>query len=100
METSWVVVRDLLFSPLWKSKKTKSALLYLLPSRFKGWREVLHAEIGDPSKRNGMEEDILAWLKFLKANARRASVESVLDYLHHIKAQGQKPDSVRASLRW
>jgi hypothetical protein len=38
---------------------------------------VLHAEIGDPYKRNGMEQDVLAWLKFLKVNARRASVESV-----------------------
>jgi hypothetical protein len=46
----------------------------MFPSRFKRWREVLHAEIGDPSKRNGMEQDIFAWLKFLKANARRASV--------------------------
>ncbi|MHB8091770.1 MAG: integron integrase, partial [Syntrophales bacterium] len=61
---------------------------------------MLHSEIGDPSKRNGMEQDIFAWLKFLKANARRASVESVLDYLHHIEEQGQKTDSVRASLRW
>jgi hypothetical protein len=71
----------------------------MLPSRFKRWREVLHAEIGDPSKRNGMEQDILVRLKFLKANARRASVESVLDYLHHIEEQGQKTGSVRASLR-
>jgi hypothetical protein len=94
------VVRDPLFSPLWKSKKAKSALRHMLPYRFKRWRNVLHAEIGDPSKRNGMERDILAWLKFLKANARRASVESVLDYLHHIKEQGQKLDSVHASLRW
>ncbi len=67
---------------------------------FPRWREVLHSEISDPSKRNGMEQDIFAWLKFLKANARRASVESVLDYLHHIEEQGQKTDSVRASLRW
>jgi hypothetical protein len=72
----------------------------MLPSRFKRWREVLHAEIGDPSKRNGMEQDIFAWLKFLKTNVWRASVESVLDYLHHIERQGQKTSSVRASLRW
>jgi hypothetical protein len=45
---------------LWRSRKTRSALLHMLPSRFKGWREVLHAEIGDISKRNGMEQDILA----------------------------------------
>jgi hypothetical protein len=94
------VVRDLIFSPLWKSKKTKSALLRMPPSRFKGWREVLHAEIDALSKRSGMEQDIFAWLKFLKANARRASVESILDYLHHIEEQGQKTGSVHASLRW
>jgi hypothetical protein len=70
------------------------------PVSFPRWREVLHAEIGDPSKRKGMEQDILAWLKFLKANTRRASVEFVLDYLHHIEREGQETDSVRASLRW
>jgi hypothetical protein len=42
--------------------------------------------ISTPSKRNGMEQDILARLKFLKANARRASVESVSpDYLHYVE---------------
>ncbi|MBW6486129.1 MAG: hypothetical protein K0B01_08295, partial [Syntrophobacterales bacterium] len=61
---------------------------------------MLDSEIGDPSKRNGMEQDIFAWLKFLKANSRRASVESVLDFLHHIEGEGQETDSVRASLRW
>jgi hypothetical protein len=60
MATSWIVVRDLLFSPVWKSWKTRSAVRHMLPSRFKRWREVLHAEIGDPSKRNGMEQDIPA----------------------------------------
>jgi|GEM_PF-472140 len=70
------------------------------PVSFPRWREVLHSEISDPSKRNGMEQDIFAWLKFLKVNSRRASVESVLDYLHHIGEQGQKTDSVRTSLRW
>jgi hypothetical protein len=71
-----------------------------VPVSFPGWREVLHSEIGDSSKRNGMEQDTFAWLKFLKAKGRSASVESVLDYLHHIEEQGQKTDSVRASLRW
>jgi integrase len=61
---------------------------------------VLHSEIGDPPGINGIEQDIFAWLKFLKANARRASGESVLDYLHHIEGEGQKTDSVRASRRW
>jgi len=70
------------------------------PVSFPRWREVLHSEISDPSQRNGMEQDILAWLKFLKVNSRRASVESVLDYLHHVGEQGQKTDSVRTSLRW
>jgi hypothetical protein len=60
LATSLVVVRDLIFSPLWKRRKTRSALLHMLPSRFKGWREVLQAEIGDPSKRNGREQDIFA----------------------------------------
>ncbi len=46
-----------------------------------------------------MVQDILAWLNFLKAAGRRASVESVLDYLHHIEEQGQKTDSVHTSLR-
>ncbi|MBW6487424.1 MAG: phage integrase N-terminal SAM-like domain-containing protein, partial [Syntrophobacterales bacterium] len=32
--------------------------------------------------------------------SRRASVESVLDFLHHIEGEGQETDSVRASLRW
>jgi len=50
----------------------------MLPSRFKRWRKVLHAEIGDPSKRNGTEQNIFFWMKFFKANARRASVEPVL----------------------
>jgi len=30
------------------------------PVSFPRWREVLHSEIGDPSKRNGMEQDIFA----------------------------------------
>jgi glutathionylspermidine synthase len=60
MATSLVVVRDLLFSPVWESRKTNSALLHILLSRFKRGREVLHAEIGDTSKRNGMEQDIVA----------------------------------------
>jgi len=68
------------------------------PASFPRWREVLHSEISDPSKRNGMEQDIFAWLKFLKVNSRRASVEFVLDYLHHIGEHGQKTDSVRTSL--
>ncbi|MBW6487338.1 MAG: hypothetical protein K0B01_14430, partial [Syntrophobacterales bacterium] len=65
------------------------------PVSFLRWREVLDSEIGYPSKRNGMEQDIFAWLKFLKANSRRASVESVLDFLHHIEGEGQETDSVR-----
>jgi integron integrase len=78
----------------------KAGIAANAPVSFPGWREVLHSEIGDPRKLSGMEQDIFAYLRFLEVNSRRASVESVLDYLHHLEEQGQKTDSVRASLRW
>jgi hypothetical protein len=51
------------------------------PVSFPRWREVLQSECSDPAERRTREQEIFAWLKFLKAAHRRASVESVLDYL-------------------
>jgi hypothetical protein len=43
-----------------EKQEDKVGVAHMLPSRFKRWREVLHAEIGDTSKRDEMEQDILA----------------------------------------
>jgi len=70
------------------------------PVSFPGWREVLQSECPDPAVLRTREQDIFAWLKFLKAAHRRASIESVLDYLHSLENEEKNTDSVRASLRW
>lgn len=70
------------------------------PIPFPRWREVLQSECSDPAVLRAREEDIFAWLKFLKAAHRRASVESLLDYLHNLEEEGKNTDSVRSSLRW
>ncbi len=67
---------------------------------FPRWREVLRSECSDPAVLRTREQDIFAYLKFLKAAHRRASVESVLDYLHQLDEKGKETNSVRASLRW
>jgi hypothetical protein len=68
--------RSVIFTSI-KMREAKVGVTVHAPVSFLRWREVLQAEIGDLSKRNGMEPDVLAWLKFLKASARRASVEYV-----------------------
>jgi len=70
------------------------------PISFPRWREVLQAECPVPAELRTREQDIFAWLKFLKATHHRASVESVLDYLQTLEEKGKNTDSVRSSLRW
>ena len=70
------------------------------PVSFPRWREVLHSECPDPAELRTREQEIFAWLKFLKAAHRQASVDSVLDYLHTLEEEGKSTDSVRSSLRW
>ena len=60
----------------------------------------MKSEYSDPETIRRLEQDIFAWLKFLKAAHSRASVESVLDYLHELEKEGKGTSSVRASLRW
>ncbi len=52
------------------------------PVSFPRWGEVLKSEYSDPEAIRKLEQDVFAYLKFLKAAHFRASVESTLDYLH------------------
>jgi integron integrase len=70
------------------------------PVSFPRWREVLHSEYADTDQRSFLEQDIFAWLKFLKASRRRASITSVLDYLQQLEENGHKTERMRVSLRW
>ncbi len=70
------------------------------PVSFPRWREVLQSECPDPAELRTREQEIFAWLKFLKAAHRRASVDSVLDYLRTLEEKGKRTDSARSSLRW
>lgn len=70
------------------------------PVSFPRWREILRTEFTDPVKLKGVEQDIFGYLKFLKGAGRRASVETVLDYLHELEEKGIRTDSVRSALRW
>jgi len=70
------------------------------PVSFPRWREVLKSEYSDPEAIRKLEQDIFAYLKFLKAAHFRASVESVLDYLSELEKEGKGTSSVRQSLRW
>jgi len=70
------------------------------PVSFPRWREVLHSECSNPAVLRTQEQNIFAYLKFLKTTHRRASVDSVLDYLHTLEEEGKSTDSVRSSLRW
>jgi integron integrase len=83
-----------------QKSKDKVSTATNAPISFPRWREVLQSECPDPAVLRAREQDIFAWLKFLKTAHRRASVESVLDYLHTLKEEGKNTDSVRASLRW
>ncbi|MBW6486557.1 MAG: tyrosine-type recombinase/integrase [Syntrophobacterales bacterium] len=83
-----------------KSQKTKSALLQTPPFRFPDGGKSCNRDAPDPAVLRTWEQDIFAWLKFLKAAHRRTSIESVLDYLHSLENEEKNTDSVRASLRW
>lgn len=83
-----------------KKSKDKVAVAANAPVSFPRWREVLLAECADPAVLQRREQDIFAWLKFLKAAHRRASVEAVLDYLHILEQEGKNTDAIRSSLRW
>jgi len=61
---------------------------------------VLRSECPDAAELRLREQEIFAYLKFLKAAHRRASVESVLDYLHELAGQGRDTGTVRQALRW
>ncbi|MHB8829163.1 MAG: integron integrase [Syntrophales bacterium] len=60
----------------------------------------MKSEYSDPEAIRKLEQDIFAWLNFLKATHCRASAESVLDYLHELEKEGESTSSVRKSLRW
>jgi site-specific recombinase XerD len=83
-----------------KKSEDKVASAASTPVSFHGWREVLQAECTEPAVLHAREGDIFAWLKFLNASHRRASVEAVLDYLHALEEAGENTNSVRSSLRW
>jgi len=83
-----------------RKSKDKVATPINTPVSFPRWREVLQSECSDPAELRTREQEIFAWLKFLKAAHRRASVESVFDYLHTLENEGKNTDSVRSSLRW
>ena len=70
------------------------------PISFPRWREVLHSEQLGAALTRSHESEIFAYLKYLKAMRRRASVESVLDYLHNLAEQGRPPEPARQALRW
>ncbi|MDD2468797.1 MAG: hypothetical protein PHI97_32890 [Desulfobulbus sp.] len=48
----------------------------------------------------GHESEIFAFLKYLKAIRRQASVASVLEYLRSLEEQGKPIVAARAALRW
>jgi hypothetical protein len=70
------------------------------PVSFPRWREVLHSEQLNPALARSLEGEIFAYLKYLKAVRRRASVESVLEYLRHLEGQGRETEAARSALRW
>jgi len=81
---------------------SKDKLLYFsqAPVSFPRWREVLQAQFPDAAEMQQREQDVFGYLKFLKASSRRASVESVLDYLNDLENKGRATDTVRVALRW
>jgi hypothetical protein len=68
-----------------QKSKDKVSTAANIPVAFPRWREVLISECSDPVELRARERDIFAWLKFLKATHRRASVEFVLDYPHSLE---------------
>lgn len=70
------------------------------PVSFPRWREVLAAEDLAPGRVRGYEREIFGYLKYLKASRQRASVATVLDYLHELEVQGKETGNVREALRW
>jgi integron integrase len=72
----------------------------MAPVSFPRWQEVLHSEQLNPALVRSHEGEIFAYLKYLKAVRRRASVESVLEYLRHIEGQGRATETARSALRW
>ncbi len=71
------------------------------PVSFPRWREVLQSDAGlTASLLRSYEKEIFAFLKFLKATRRRATVANVLDYLHTLTEQGMEAEPARAALRW
>lgn len=71
-----------------------------VPVSFPRWREVLHNEPFAPTLVQTHEGEIFAFLKHLKQARRRASVASVLEYLHSLEEQGKPTEAARAALRW
>lgn len=80
-----------------KDKLAKDAAT---PVSFPRWREVLIAEKMAPTQHLGYEREIFCYLKYLKAARQRASVVTVLDYLHELEEQGKETREVREALRW
>ncbi len=70
------------------------------PVSFPRWREVLRSEPLTPALALSHEGEIFAYLKYLKASRCRASVESVLEYLHNLDEQGRPTEAARCALRW
>jgi len=60
----------------------------------------LAAENLAPDRTRDYEREIFGYLKYLKASRQRASVATVLDYLHELEEQGKETKNVREALRW
>ena len=81
--------------------KDKNKAVSGKPVSFPRWREVLRGDacLSAPQILSH-EGEIFAFLKFLKASRRQATVASVLDYLHSLAEQGKDAAPARAALRW
>ncbi len=80
--------------------KDKVGVAAMPPSRFPDGEKYCNRTAPILSFYEHGNEDIFAWLKFLKAAHRRTSIESVLDYLYMLKQQGKSTAAVRPFLRW
>jgi len=80
--------------------KDKQAAPSTTPGSFPRWREVLHNEPLASALVQGHEREIFAFLKYLKAIRRQASVASVLEYLRSLEEQGKPTEAARAALNF
>ncbi len=68
---------------------------------FPDWATVLAGDLQVPQDVRGrFRAQIIAYLAFLKRSHRRASVDSVLDYLKELEESGADSQPHREALRW